>query len=101
MRLDDIDTPVEPQNLRFLRRLVTVLTTVMIVGVLVVIGLLVIRLQAPPTQLKLPADIALPEGVIPIAYTRGPDWYAITAADEILIYDISGALRKRVEIKPE
>ncbi|MEO1365431.1 MAG: DUF6476 family protein, partial [Pseudomonadota bacterium] len=39
-RLDDIETPPEPANLRFLRRLVTVLTAIMICGVVTVVGLL-------------------------------------------------------------
>jgi hypothetical protein len=96
--LDDIDAPPEPQNLRFLRRLVSLLTIVMIVGMVVVIALLITRLQAPPSQLKLPETIELPEGVIPLAYTRGPDWYAITSADALFIYDLEGTLQQTVEI---
>ena len=88
----------EPANLRFLRRLVTLLTAVMICGVLVVIGLLVTRLgrNTPP----LPAEITLPNGAQARAFTQGPDWYAVvTSDDQILIYDrLTGALRQTVQI---
>jgi hypothetical protein len=90
--------PVEPANLRFLRRLVTLLTAVMICGVLVVIGLLVTRLNRdlPP----LPERISLPEGVRAQAVTQGAGWYAVVTSDNrILIFDsLSGALRQTVEI---
>jgi hypothetical protein len=93
-----MDDPIEPANLRFLRRLVTVLTTVMIGGVIVVIGLLVTRLSSnAPT---LPAEITLPEGANATAFTQGDDWYAIVTTDEqILIYDrLTGALRQTVTL---
>jgi Family of unknown function (DUF6476) len=95
-----MDDPIEPANLRFLRRLVTVLTTVMICGVLVVIGLLVTRLNRDSPI--LPQEIALPEGASAVAFTQGPDWYAIvTNRDEILIYDrLTGTLRQTVTITP-
>ena len=93
-----MDDPIEPANLRFLRRLVTVLTAVMICGVVLVVGLLVTRLNrsAPP----LPDQIVLPEGVTARAFTQGPDWYAIvTEDDQILIFDrLTGALRQTVRI---
>ena len=82
-----------------MRRLVTVLTVVMIAGVIVVIGLLVTRLNAsaPP----LPDQITLPEGVSATAFTQGPDWYAVvTSEDQILIYDrLTGALRQTIEVE--
>ncbi len=89
----------EPANLRFLRRLVTVLTAVMILGVVILIGLLVIRLNTP-RSLPLPAEIALPDGATATAFTRGPDWLAVvTADDRILILDAAtGALRQEVQI---
>ena len=77
----------------------TVLTVVMICGVLVVIGLLVTRLNrdTPP----LPDKIALPEGASAVAFTQGPDWYAVvTSQDTILIYDrLTGALRQTVVLE--
>ena len=98
--LDDIDEPIEPQNLRVLRILVTVLTTVMIVGFIILVALFVIRLQSPALQsLTLPPEITLPDGARPIAFTRGPDWFAITTDDSILIYTPNGDLRQTVDIK--
>ena len=98
VRCKDMDDPIEPANLRFLRRLVTLLTAVMICGVVVVIALLVTRLnQDTPT---LPDQISLPEGVTPRAFTQGPDWYAIvTTTDQILIYSrLTGALQQTLQI---
>jgi hypothetical protein len=95
---DPDDVPVEPANIRFLRRLVTVLTGVMIGGVLLIIGLVVIRFNdAPP---DLPEIISLPDGARATAFTRGTDWFAVvTDADEILIFDrITGQLRQTVRI---
>ncbi|WP_386627318.1 DUF6476 family protein [Sulfitobacter geojensis] len=93
-----MDDPIEPANLRFLRRLVTVLTVVMIAGVIVVIGLLVTRLnrKAP----ALPDQITLPAGKTAHAFTQGADWYAIVTSDnEILIYDrLTGGLRQTLQI---
>lgn len=75
------------------------LTTVMIVGVLVVIGLLVTRLSGEMPI--LPSEIALPDGAQAVAFTQAADWYAIvTDADEILIFDrLTGALKQTVAVK--
>jgi hypothetical protein len=93
------DLPPEPPNLRFLRRLVTVLTAVMIAGLLIVVGLLVIRLN--PQAPALPDQIALPDGAEARAFTRGTGWFAVvTSDDRILIFDaISGALRQTIAIE--
>ena len=94
----------EPANLKFLRRLVTTLTATMIIGLVVLIGLIVIRLQtpaaAPVPPLALPESITLPEGQSATAFTRGTDWYAVVTADDtILIFDAeTGALRQTVAI---
>ncbi|MEL7516478.1 MAG: DUF6476 family protein [Pseudomonadota bacterium] len=95
--MDDIDPPQEPANLRFLRRLVTVLTATMILGVLAVIVLLVIRLNQTP--MALPDAVALPDGTTPTAFTRGSDWMAVTTDDRILIYGLDGTLRQTVRIE--
>ncbi|MEL7259701.1 MAG: DUF6476 family protein [Pseudomonadota bacterium] len=92
-----MDPPQEPANLRFLRRLVTVLTATMILGVLMVIVLLVIRLNQP--AMALPDAVALPDGTTPTAFTRGPDWMAVTTDDAILIYGLDGELRQTVRIE--
>ena len=95
------ETPEEPgaPDLRFIKALVTVLTIVMIGGVLAVTTLLVIRLRAP--SVPLPSEIALPDGARATALTQGDEWYAVvTDADEILIFDrLTGEIRQRVAIE--
>ena len=89
----------EPPNLRFLRRLVTVLTAVMIGGLLVIVGLLVIRFSRPPAP--LPDGITLPAGVTAEAFTLTPGWYAVVTDDgaRILIFNrASGALMQTVAV---
>jgi hypothetical protein len=90
----------EPAQLRFLRRLVTVLTTVMIGGVVLIIALLVIRLNEKPSMLH--ELVTLPEGVEAKAVTLGESWYGIvTQTDEILIFDrFTEKLRQRIQITP-
>ena len=76
----------EPANLKFLRRLVTVLTAVMILGLIVLIGLIVIQLQTPPVT--LPDQITLPEGTKATGFSQGRGWFAVTTDDDrILIFD--------------
>jgi len=79
--------------------MVTVLTTVMIVGVVVVIGLLVTRLTADVPV--LPEMIALPEGASAVAFTQAAEWFAVvTDRGEILIFDrLTGALRQTVVVE--
>ena len=94
----ETETQQEPPQIRFLRRLVTTLTVVMIGGLVVIISLLVIRLQASDTP--LPAEITLPDGVKADAVTLGRDWIAIVSQDNrILIFDReTGDLRQDVQI---
>ena len=94
----DID-PELPPSLKLLKRLVTTLTVVMILGFLVLIAALVIRLNAAP--LPLPDRISLPDGVNALAFTQGTDWFAVvTDADTILIYDrATSTLRQTVQIE--
>ncbi|MFT6604940.1 MAG: hypothetical protein ACJA2X_000116 [Halocynthiibacter sp.] len=96
----------EMAQLRFLRRLVTVLTAVMIGGLLVLIVLFVIRFpvmrsNSAPGALVLPSSIALPEGAKAEAITMGSDWIGVvTKDDRILIYDrASGALRQEIAVE--
>lgn len=98
----DKSTPIEefelPPSLRFLRQLVTVLTGVMIVGVVLIIALLVIRLNAAPAP-TLPASITLPDGSTPVAFTQTAHWYAVVTEDqEILIYGLDGQLRDTLTV---
>lgn len=96
---DPEDLP-EPANLRFLRLLVTVLTALMIAGLLTILTLVVIRYTS--TRTPLPEVIALPGGETATAYTQGPDWYAVvTETDRILIFDrATGKLRQTIAIEP-
>ena len=95
---DPSEPQAEPANLRFLRRLVTTLTAVMICGLLIIIGLFVMRFTAAGPS--LPDSIALPDGVTATAFTVGPGWYAVVTGDSrILIYSrASGELLQNIEI---
>lgn len=77
----------------------TVLTAVMIGGLLLIIALLVIRItQTPPA---LPDRITLPDGATAQAFTATADWYAVVTGGgtQILIFDRNtGALRQTVDI---
>ncbi len=89
----------EPANIRFLRRLVTVLTATMIIGLIVLIGLIVIRLQTP--SITLPDQVTLPDGVTATAYTQGQGWFAVVTDDNrILIFDgRDGDLRQEIQVE--
>jgi Family of unknown function (DUF6476) len=97
------DTPLEepelPPSLRFLKRLVTVLTLVMIAGVITIVALFVTRLPqlaAPPV---LPEGLALPQGARVAAVTFGTGWIAVvTTDDHILIFAPDGTLRQDLKI---
>jgi len=86
------ETPIEdgdlPPNLRFLRILVTILTGVMIAGLVLLLTLIVIRFRGADEPIVLPQAIALPDGAQVSAFTKGDGWYAVVTADQrILIYD--------------
>ena len=89
----------DERHITYLRRLVTVLTTVMIGGFLVIVALIVIRFSGSDA-VALPDEILLPDGTRAIAVTYGPEWYAVvTADDEILIYSRnSGRLTQQIPI---
>ena len=88
-------------NLRFLRILVTTLTTTMILGLLTIVALLVIRFGTATDTVALPDSIVLPAGTQASAFTRGPDWLAVvTNNDLILIYSTDGrTLLQEIDIK--
>ncbi len=89
----------EPPQLKFLRRLVTTLTVVMIGGLVVVITLLVIRLSDDGP--RFPNEITLPNGVTAEAVTFGNGWVAVVTEDQrILILDPdTSALRQEIDLK--
>ena len=91
----------DARTLRFLKLLVTVLAATMIAGVLTIVILLVIRLQAPALP-ALPEAILLPDGTAPLAFTQGPGWFAVvTEGNRILIYDTDGTLLRDIAIEPD
>jgi hypothetical protein len=101
MNLPDPDITEQqpvPPDVRFVKRLVIVLTSVMIVGIAVIVGLLALRLSAPPA---LPQELDLPDGVTAGAVTLARDWVLVLDADgtEVLLFDrATGALRHRVAL---
>lgn len=89
-----------PPGLRFLRQLVTVLTLVMVVGVVLIAALLVIRLNQP--ALVIPDQITLPDGTVAVSYTQTQDWFAVvTDENKILIFDLNGQLTQEVDVKTD
>ena len=77
----------------------TVLTAVMIGGLVIIIVLFVMRFPAP--QGVVPDSVTLPDGVKAEAFTMTPDWYAVVTEDgrQILIFDrASGALKQTVAV---
>lgn len=106
--MSDMDDPPLTGELRFLKRLVTVLTATMIGGLVVIIALLVIRLggtppaRPVPAALALPASIRLPDGARAVSFTQGYDWFGVvTDRQELLIFDPeTGAIRQRIAINP-
>lgn len=91
--------PEEPANLKFLRHLVTVLTAVMIGGLVIVVALIVTRFYGSGPE--MPTSITLPDGSEATAFTRGENWYAVVTKDnQILIYDdVTGQLKQTIEIQ--
>lgn len=89
-----------------MRLLVTVLTGVMIAGIVIIVALIWTRYNggdAPlPEAIALPDTITLPNGTAASAFTQGTDWYAVvTEDDRILIFDrTSGDLRQEITLLP-
>ena len=95
------DQAPEPANLRFLRRLVTVLTATMIAGVIAITALIVIRFNQSATP--LPDMISLPDGTTATAFTQARNWYAVVTGDnQILIFARdTGRLLQTIDIEIE
>lgn len=90
------DGPLPP-NLRFLRVLVTVLTAVMILGVITIVALLVIRLgdTAPPILVH-PEVFDIPEGVGTVGYSI-VDGYTVIIGDDGMIRVYSSDTQELVD----
>ncbi|QBY01073.1 hypothetical protein E2K80_10315 [Rhodophyticola sp. CCM32] len=104
-----MDTPQEdnaplPGHLRLLRNLVTVLTVVMIFGVIAITGLLVIRLSAPPAPvLVFPEAFALPAGVAMTGYSQLGGQAVIVGDDGVIrVFDMeSGEVTREIDLTDE
>ena len=87
-----------PRNLRFLQRLVTLLTVSMIVGILTIAALLAFKLRSE--NINFPQTLTLPDGTKPIAFTQTKYWYSIISeTNEILIYKNDGTLIKSITVQ--
>ena len=87
-----------PRNLRFLQRLVTLLTVSMIAGILIIAALLAFKLRSE--NINCPQTLTLPDGTKPIAFTQPKDWYSIiTETNEILIYKNDGTMIKSITVQ--
>ncbi len=99
-----LEASVGHGTVRYLKRLVTALTLTTIVGLVVLVGVVVMRFsQTTPEQsvpTALPDQINLPDGVTADAVTFGQDWIAIVSGDEILVFDKDGGeLLKRISVR--
>ncbi|MBF9032470.1 hypothetical protein HKCCE3408_18895 [Rhodobacterales bacterium HKCCE3408] len=83
------ETEGVPRELRFLKGLVTLLTAVMIVGLITVVALLVIRLNGDGTPtLVAPEDFTLPEGVTATGWSQTGRHVVVTGDDGVIrVYD--------------
>ena len=91
-------TEPEPPSLRFLRRLVTALTGVMMAGLIVIVALIVMRFRdtGPP----LPEDLDLPDGAVATAVTLTEGSVLVVTEDgRLLVYDrVTGQLRREIAL---
>jgi hypothetical protein len=95
---EDEETAMPP-DVRFVKRLVVILTSVMIAGLVLIVGLLVVRVTQTPPPLVLPDSITLPEGTTPEAVTLARDWVLVLADGEILLFDrATGTLAHRIAL---
>lgn len=96
------DGPLPP-NLAFLRRLVTVLTAVMILGVITIVALLVIRLSDTPQPILVhPEVFAIPEGVNTLSYSLHDGLVIIVGDDGVIrVFDASNRALTQEFILPQ
>lgn len=93
------EDPAMPPDVRFVKRLVVVLTSVMIAGLVLIVGLLAMRVTQTPPALTMPDSIDLPAGITPDAVTLAPDWVLVLTENEILLFDrATGALSHRIAL---
>ncbi|MFV0336523.1 MAG: DUF6476 family protein [Tropicimonas sp.] len=90
---------------RYLRILVTVLTVVMVGGMIVLVTVFVQRFpdgNAPAPGVTAPRELDLPEGAAAAAVTRARDfWVVVTGAGDIYFYGPAGGAPLRHVPAPE
>lgn len=101
--MDEAPQDVPPGHvpgLGFLKALVTILTVVLIGGLITVIWLLVTHVPQMAAQTPaLPPAIQL-DGAVPTAVTLGRGWTAVVTEDgRILIFNDDGTLRQTVAVE--
>ncbi|MEM7488210.1 MAG: DUF6476 family protein [Pseudomonadota bacterium] len=95
--MSDTEDPGLPPDLRFLKGLVTVLTAVMIAGVIAIVALLVIRL--PSGAPALPPAFDLPAGTEVHAVTQTPTtWLVVTTDNRLLVLGPDGGLLRALDL---
>ncbi len=100
--MDEAPIPkADARRLRVLARLVTLLTAVMIAGVVTIVALLVIRLNRPAPAPVLPATLELPADIAVYSVTAGPGWYLVVTRDQrILVFSADGTLESEMPLHP-
>lgn len=98
----DGDTPLSDRDarlVRYLKGLVTALSVTMIVGFIVLVAVVVMRVNAPAAP-AWPETIALPDGAMAEAITRGPDYLLVVTKDgRALVFSPDGTtLRQELQI---
>jgi hypothetical protein len=87
-----------PRNLKFLQRLVTLLTVSMIAGILTIAAMLAFKLRSE--NINFPQTLIIPDGTKPIAFTQTKEWYSVTTeTNEILIYKNDGTLIQSIKVQ--
>lgn len=100
-----MSAPLEdPPHLRTLRRLVNVLTVVLILGFITVVAVIVIRFASPAAlPPALPENMAIPLGETTQAFTLGKSWAAVvtldgTGTERIRLFALDGTPLQSLEI---
>lgn len=92
------EEPRLPPDLRFLKALVTILTGVMIAGLITIVVLLVTRL--PGAAITVPDRLQVPAGAEVLAVTQAPGlWLATTADGRLLLFAPDGTFRRAVPLE--
>ncbi|MCB1337661.1 MAG: hypothetical protein KDK10_09490 [Maritimibacter sp.] len=98
------ETPLSEKDarlVRYLKWLVTTLTVTMIAGFIVLVAVVVMRVNAPAALAPaFPETIALPDGAVAEAVTRGPGYLLVVTTDgRALVFSPDGTtLRQELEI---